>query len=106
MSLPGSGAYRAQEAAIEEEVGKDNPRAAVAKELRGDRALLGWSQAEVAAHMTGEGVPTTLSAVKAWELGRRIPGRYHARKLAELYGKDWDDVLRWWDTAQQSGDQW
>jgi transcriptional regulator with XRE-family HTH domain len=51
--------------------------------LKGERQLRGWSQADVAARIGSD--PKT---VGRWERGRSFPGPYFRQRLVDLYDKD------------------
>ena len=52
-------------------------------QLRYERELRGWSQADVAAK-----VGSDVKTVGRWENGTRVPRPYHRQKLYEIFGKD------------------
>ena len=72
------------------------------QELRNQRKLRGWSQADLA-----ERVGSDIKTVSRWELGKTFPSPYHRQRLIELFGEGTsvvdsvresteDNPLGWW----------
>src|SRR3954468_19840977 len=51
--------------------------------LKYERELRGWSQADVANY-----VESDAKSVSRWERGEHLPGPFHMQKLIELFGKN------------------
>src|SRR5205814_5948791 len=72
------------------------------QELRRQRKLRGWSQADLA-----ERIESDVKTVSRWELGKTFPSPYHRQKLIELFSASnsildgaraatEDNPLSWW----------
>ncbi|MDQ6660023.1 MAG: helix-turn-helix domain-containing protein, partial [Chloroflexota bacterium] len=57
------------------------------QQLRHEREVRGWSQADLAAK-----VGSDVKTVSRWESGKRLPRPYFRQLLSELFGKDAEEL--------------